>query len=218
MSTHLKRSILVFALAMLAGCSMPKVIVLHDPLSADEHVQLGVAYRGQGKHELARDQFRAAVELDKKHGKAWSLLAESAFLLQDHPEAEKAYGRAIDLDPENGDLYNNLAWVLVERNERLDQAGKLVQKAIGLTPSHKSYYLDTLGVILLTGGKAGEAVGVLEESVRTIPPEQRQFLAEAWLHLAEAYQAAGDAAKAAEAREQNRSFSEPTHPQAAPAR
>ena len=215
-----RRSIfgLLALVLLLTGCSLPKIIVLNDPLSADEHVKLGVAYRAQGKNELARDQFRAAVERDKKHGKAWALLGEAAFFLQDYAGSEKAYGRAIDLDRENGDLYNNLAWVLVARGERLDKAGALVHQAIGLTPDHRPYYLDTLGVILLTEGRTAEAVTALEESVRTIPPDQRQFLAEAWLHLAEAYGAAGDQARAEAAREQNRDYSGPSPAPAAPER
>jgi Tfp pilus assembly protein PilF len=203
---------LFFTLAigtLLSACSLPKVVVLHDPLSADEHVRLGAAFRDQGKHDLARDQFRAAVERDKKHAKAWALLGEAAFFLEELPEAEKAYGRAIDLDKENGDLYNNLAWVLVSRGERLDEAGALVDKAIGATPSHRPYYLDTKGVILLSEGRTAEAVATLEESVQTIPPEQRSFLAEAWLHLAEAYKAAGDSVREKEAREQNKKLTGP---------
>jgi len=209
MMKNLLLSALFVALAAITGCSLPKINVLNDPLSADEHVKLGVAYRSQGKNDLARDQFRTAVERDKKHAKAWSLLGEAAFFLQDYPESEKAYRKAIDLDRSNGDLYNNLAWVLVARGERLDKARELVHQAIGLTPDHRPYYLDTLGVILLTEGRTAEAVTALEESVRTIPPDQRQFLAEAYLHLAEAYRAAGDATRAQEAEHSAEKLNQP---------
>ena len=200
---------LLFALLLLpvvtipCACSLPKIIVLHDPLSADEHLQLGSIYESQGKTELAREQYRTATVQDGKHARAWMLYGDLSFRMGDPAEAERAYDRALELDPQNGDLYNNLAWVAVQQGKDLQQAREHVRKALELKPGNRPYYLDTLGVILLKQGSAAEAVSALQESVATIPADQAGLLAEAYAHLSEAYQAAGDAAAAADAFERH---------------
>ena len=193
---------------LLSGCSLPKIIVLNDPLSADEHVSLGSIYASQGKTDLARDQYRAAVRQDKKNAKAWALLGDASFQLKEYKEAERAYDTALDLDPKNGDLRNNLAWVYVQQDRKLGKAQELVASAMALTPVHRPFYLDTLGVVLLKLGKTGEAVAALTESVNTIPKDQFGFLAEAYLHLADAYAAEGSEEKAAEARMHHRELTQ----------
>jgi len=177
---------------LLAGCSLPKIIVLHDPLSAEEHVKLGGIYDSQGKTGLAREQYRFAVKMAPENVRAWSLLGDSAYREKDFPEAEKAYGKALDLDPMNGDLLNNLAWVYVQQDKKLGKAQDLVMRALELAPDHRPYYLDTLGVILLKEGKVPDAIAALKESTETIPRSQPDLLAEAYQHLADAYHTAGD--------------------------
>jgi Tfp pilus assembly protein PilF len=191
--------VLLLPLLALAGCSLPKIIVLNDPLSAEEHLKLGSIYHSQGKTALARDQFREAARRDPKSLRAWSLLGDAASKMKEYAEAEKAYRKAMDLDEKNGDLRNNLAWIYVEQGKGLEDAQALAKKAMELTPEHRPFYLDTLGMALLKQGKHGEAVAALKESTETIPKEQPAFLAEAYGHLADAYHAAGDEAAAQEA-------------------
>ena len=179
-------------LSLATSCSLPKIIVLHDPLSAEEHIKLGGIYDSQGKTGLAREQYRFAVKQEPKNGRAWSLLGDIAYREKDYPEAEKAYGKALDLDPKSGDLHNNLAWVYVQQDKRLGKAQELVQAALEHTPAHQPYYLDTLGVIQLKLGKIPDAITSLLEAVETIPRGQPDLLAEAYQHLADAYHAAGD--------------------------
>ena len=201
---------LFLAALLLSGCSLPKIIVLHDPLSADEHVRLGGIYDAQGKTERARDQYQAAVKQDAKHGKAWALLGDTSIRLKDYPGSARAYKNALKLDPQNGDLHNNLAWVYVQQGEDLEEAHDLVTKALLLVPAHRPYYLDTLGVVLLKLGKAQDAVTTLKEAVDTIPGDQPGLLAEAYQHLADAYRAAGDIPAADNARERQRQLTPAT--------
>jgi Tfp pilus assembly protein PilF len=208
MNTSMPLHTLHYAVLMLAllfsGCSLPKIIVLHDPLSTEEHVKLGGIYDSQGKIGLAREQYRFAVKQDPKNGKAWSLLGDIAYREKDYPEAEKAYGKALDLDPKSGDLHNNLAWVYVQQNRKLNKAQNLVMRALELDPDHRPYYLDTLGVIQLKLGKIPDAIISLLEAAETIPQSQPDLLAEAYQHLADAYHTSGDSLAADNALEQLR--------------
>jgi Tfp pilus assembly protein PilF len=191
-------------LSLATSCSLPQIIVLHDPLSAEEHLRLGGIYDSQGKYGLARDQYRFAVKQAPKNVRAWSLLGDSAFRLKDYSEAEKSYGKALDLEPANGDLQNNLAWLYVQQDKKLGKAQELVRAALEHAPARRPYYLDTLGVLLLKEGKVPEAIAALKESSETIPRDQPEFLAEAYQHLADAYRAAGDHAAANNALDQQR--------------
>lgn len=202
------RSSAIALVLLFSGCSLPKVIVLHDPLSAEEHIKLGGIYDSQGKTDLAREQYRLAVKQAPENGRAWSLLGDIAYREKDYPEAEKAYGKARDLDPTNGDILNNLAWVYVQQDKRLGKAQELVRAAIDHAPAHRPYYLDTLGVLLLKEGKIPDAIAALKESSETIPRDQPEFLAEAYRHLADAYTAAGDEQSAMEARQKIKGLNE----------
>ena len=204
-TTYLRRTEALLSLLFLSsllfasGCSLPKIIILNDPLSAEEHAELGRIYESQGKEDLALLQYRAAIRKDPRQAQAWLLLGDLAYRRGDYGEAETAYKKALNLQPENGDIGNNLAWTFLMQNKRTSKAEKLVREAMTFTPGHKPYYLDTLGVILLRLGKVRESIAALKESVTTLPEDKSGFLAEAYGHLAEAYKAAGEAVLADEA-------------------
>ncbi len=176
----------------LFGCSLPRIIVLHDPLTTEEHDNLGRIYESQGKFDLASGQYQEALKKDPKHVPSLLLLGDLSYRMKDYAEAESAYTKALKLDPKNADVRNNLAWVYIQTGRKLDKAKDLTAEALALDPGRRPYYLDTLGVVLLKLGKAEEAITVLRESVDTLPKDRPELLAEAQGHLADAYKAAGD--------------------------
>jgi tetratricopeptide (TPR) repeat protein len=194
------------SLFFASGCALPKIIILNDPLSAEEHAELGRIYESQGKEDLALLQYRAAVRRNPRQVQAWLLLGDLAYRRGDYGEAETAYKKALNLQPESGDTGNNLAWTYLMQNKRTSKAEKLVREAMTFTPEHKPYYLDTLGVVLLRLGKVQESIAALKESVATLPEDRSGFLAEAYGHLAEAYKTAGDAVLAEEAAAMARKY------------
>jgi Flp pilus assembly protein TadD len=145
-----------------AGCSLPRIIVLHDPLTAAGHNALGRVYEAQGLNDLALRQYREAFEQDPENCGSLMLLGELSYHIGDYAAAEQAYARALMVDPENGDARNNLAWVLIRSGRGMDSARELIRQALAVNPAHRAFYLDTLGVILLKQEKPAEAVAVLE--------------------------------------------------------
>lgn len=191
---------LIALFAASPGCSgIPKIIVLHDPLSADEHARLGRIYESQGKDELALAEYRAGVKKDENNIDLWRFLAELSYRRGDFKTAERGFEKTTVLQPENGDLYNNLAWVYIKQRRRFKKAEALTRKAMQLKPENRPYYQDTLGVALLGQGRVQEAVRALEEAVASIPRDRPVFLSEAYMHLSDAYLAAGDEARARDA-------------------
>ena len=89
-----------------------------------------------------------------------ALLAQKLF-----SEAAAAYRRAVEIEPNNADALNNLAWAYHELGANLDEAVTLCHRAVDLHPSHQAYYLDTLGSVLLKQGKPTEAVAAFESAL-----------------------------------------------------
>lgn len=129
------------SLLIFSGCSLPRLIILKDPLTPEEHVNLGVAYEKQGDFNNAIKEYRLAA---KKSPQAYLYLGNAYFQKKDWKRAEEYYQKGIQKEPDNADLYNNLAWLYYTRKENLDQAEKLAQKAIGLNPAKEEIYRDTL--------------------------------------------------------------------------
>ncbi len=125
----------------LVGCSLPRVIILKDPLTPEEHLNLGVAYEKKGELNQAIAEYRLAA---KKLPLAYLYLGNAYFQKKEWVEAERCYKKAIDKDPKNADAHNNLAWVYYVKHENLDLAESLALKAIELNPSKGNMNKDTL--------------------------------------------------------------------------
>jgi tetratricopeptide (TPR) repeat protein len=125
----------------LCSCAIPRIIVLDDPLSPEEHLNLGVTYEKQGELE---DALREYKDASRKLSVAYLYMGNVYFRKNDYDEAERHYKKAIKKDPANADAYNNLAWLYYTERMRLDEAERLALKAQELNPSKKEVYLDTL--------------------------------------------------------------------------
>ena len=138
----LNRCLLSTVCCMLfVACSLPKIIILDDPLSPEEHINLGVAYEKQGEIDNALKEYKLA---SKKLPLAYLYMGNIYFQKNDFDEAESAYRKAIKKDSQNADAHNNLAWLYYTKKENLDEAEELALKAIELNPLKKEIYQDTL--------------------------------------------------------------------------
>jgi tetratricopeptide (TPR) repeat protein len=135
---------------LFVACSLPKIIILDDPLSPEEHINLGVAYEKKGEVDNALKEYRLA---SKKLPLAYLYMGNIYFQKNDFDEAESAYKKAIKKDPQNADAHNNLAWLYYTKKENLDEAESLALKAIELNPLKKELYQDTLVKIRGVKGK-----------------------------------------------------------------
>lgn len=152
-----KNVILLFfstwAFFLFASCSIPQIIVLKDPLTAQEYLRLGVSYESRNQLDLAQAQYRKAAN----HGipEAFLFLGNIAYQKKNYKDAETFYQKAIKKMPEDPRAYNNLAWLYYEQGEDdLAIAENLARKALELAPSgDRSAYTDTLEKILLARDK-----------------------------------------------------------------
>jgi tetratricopeptide (TPR) repeat protein len=133
------------AMMFFASCSSFRIIVLKDPLTPEEHLNLGVAYERKCELDQAIKEYKLAA---KKLPLAHLYLGNAYFLKNELEEAESYYRKAIKKVPQNADAYNNLAWLNFTKRKNLDEAEKLALKAIELNPAKEHIYRDTLEKII----------------------------------------------------------------------
>ncbi|WP_456393031.1 tetratricopeptide repeat protein [Persephonella sp.] len=125
----------------ISGCSVPRIIVYEDPLSAEEHNDLGVAYEKKGKLQLAEKEYKKAADKKPDWDVPYFNLGNVYFKKGDYSLAEKYYKKALEKNPENTDAMNNLAYLYFIKG-RLSEAYRLIKKAISI--NHKTEYIQTM--------------------------------------------------------------------------
>jgi Flp pilus assembly protein TadD len=146
------RLALTAVLLALAACSMPRVVVLGDPLSAREHVDLGLSYEAQGQLDLARREYLKAAARQDDWATPYFNLGNIAYRERDFAAAESHFRKALSLEAGNPDIMNNLAVVLHQLG-RDAEARDLVVRALAIRDREE--YRDTLRVID-HGGASGD--------------------------------------------------------------
>jgi Flp pilus assembly protein TadD len=149
---------------LLAGCSLPRIVVLHDPLTAEEHWQLGVSYARDGERERAEQEYRQALKQKPDDPRIWSSLGHLHQSDGRTVEAERAYRRAIEIDPSFALAHNNLAWLYAEQAARLPEAENHARRALAVDPDRRAVYLDTLAYVQFRAGRMAEAETTIREA------------------------------------------------------
>lgn len=129
-------------LLIAAGCG--HVVLLHDPLTAREHNDLGAAYEARGELEPAAREYHAALRLDRRLSLARVNLGNVAAARGQWSRAEQCYRRALRDSSTDADAMNNLAVALLKRGRRIDEARALAQRAVAIGGARDSIYRATL--------------------------------------------------------------------------
>jgi tetratricopeptide (TPR) repeat protein len=88
--------------------------------------------------------------------------------LKRYAEAEAAFRKLIDRDPEHAAALNYLGYMFAERGERLDESVTLLNRAIKLEP-HNGSFLDSLGWAYYKMGKFDLAEQHLRRAAEQLP-------------------------------------------------
>ena len=191
----MSRNLIVVFVAVVgvsfSACSdLPRIRVLHDPLTPEEHVSLGLAYEVEGRAELEAREYDGA--LGKEHGymPASIGLGNLAFDRGALEEAEAYYRQALTIAPEDPGVNNNLAMVYLTQQEKLGEAERLANLALAQGGPLQPYVLDTMAHIYVRQRRYREAQTVLNNAEALAPPYDRtlhQRLAQLQQELASSY-------------------------------
>lgn len=128
----------------LFSCSVPKIIVYDDPLTAKEHNDLGVIYEKKGQLDLAEREYKKAITKDKNSYIPYFNLGNLYYKKGEKEKAIEFYRKALEKQ-EDPDVLNNLAFVLYETGNYKD-ALMYIERAIKV--NKKEEYIDTYNKIL----------------------------------------------------------------------
>jgi len=140
--------------------------------STQERLQLT-----QAEAQLLRDanSYKEAFEL---LGEALKKMPDSPDLLYDHAMAaekldridilETNLRRVIKLRPDHAHAYNALGYTFADRNQRLEEARQLIEKALSLSPND-AFIMDSMGWVLYRLGRNKEALEHLQRAYELRP-------------------------------------------------
>jgi tetratricopeptide (TPR) repeat protein len=151
-----------------------------NPLHVDSLRLMGELCLQSGQLDQAIEWVASAVRIDPKaeHVSALGMVLHRSGKLDD---ALKAYDKAISLQPENAELWKNLATVLVDLN-RPDQAFLGLQHALKLRP-HYVEAANLCGLLLFRSARHSEALDHFNLSLEIEPLQADALHLRALVHM-----------------------------------
>lgn len=167
-----------------------KELVSAAPDSLLAYENLARLYWRQKRLDDARAQFEHLANEQPKAIGPQTMVGIILQLQGKQREAQAAYEKLLQANPEAAVAANNLAMLYVEDGGNLDLALNYAQTALKGQPGDPDVN-DTLGLVYLKKGLGSLAVRAFEDSTKAAPGNP-VF----WFHLGQANQLAGDKAKA----------------------
>jgi tetratricopeptide (TPR) repeat protein len=134
------------------------------------YVRLAQAYQAKGSFRNAIDAFQKARELMPNDGRTTASIAFLQDAMGQREAAQANYRQALRLDPENPEILNNLAFLIVETGGNLDEAMALVRNARGKASSNPDLD-DTLGWVYLKRHETEAALQIFTNLIRKYPKQ-----------------------------------------------
>ncbi|HBX43384.1 MAG TPA: hypothetical protein DEH27_06135 [Deltaproteobacteria bacterium] len=158
-------SLLLLQAVLAAGCGrMPRIIVLEDPLTAGEHLELGVAYERSGEYDLAIREYERALRKDGKSFQARVNLGNVRLAKREYGKAREEYREALGIRPGNPEATNNLAWAAILSGEEREEAAAGMEAVLSREENRTATLLDTLGVLRMRMGQPAAAKEAFDEA------------------------------------------------------
>ncbi len=174
------------------GQKFAEKLVSQAPDVAEFYDMEASFYESQKDYKKAMTVIGQAI---KKFPKDEKLLYFQGALLDKQGDRNKAIEnmkKILEANPNNAHALNFLGYTYAEMGTNLEEAEKLVEKALTLRPED-GYIEDSLGWIQFRQGKVDEAIATLEKALK-LQPEEPIILD----HLGDAYSSKKELTKAAE--------------------
>ena len=148
-------------------------LTAEHPELASGWIALGDLLRQQEKFAQAVPAYDKAINLLKGSpgDTRWFPLYARGIALERSGQFEKAerdFRGALELHPNSAQVLNYLGYSYVDRNEKLDEALNLIQRAVELRPDD-GYIIDSLAWAYFRLGRYEEAVAPMERAVSAMP-------------------------------------------------
>jgi Flp pilus assembly protein TadD len=121
--------------------------------------------------ERWKDARALLMQALEQHPQDTDLLYELAMVLERmgrHDEMERHLRRIIELRPDHPHAHNALGYSLADRGIRLEEAYRLIERALALSPGDP-YITDSLAWVVFRQGQAGRAAELLRQAYAARP-------------------------------------------------
>lgn len=139
-----------------------------DPQNFTTHSTLGALYQREHSLDRAVTEYEAALKINDKNAGMWTMYGMLEEALGKQDAAEKAYLKALEVDPNSVSAANNLAWMYCEQGREMDKALELAQRAKAALPDVAAVS-DTLGWIYYKRQLFESAVPLFQQAVKEQP-------------------------------------------------
>jgi len=128
----------------------------------------GIAKSEQKKYKEAIDAFNDGIALSTTDtlllSQLYSSLGDTYYKDNKIPESDSAYYKALEINPNNATVLNNLSYYLSLRKVNLEKAQEMSKKSNELEPNNPSFQ-DTYGWIMFQLGKYEDAKTWVEKAL-----------------------------------------------------
>jgi tetratricopeptide (TPR) repeat protein len=151
-----------------------EALAAQTPTRADALITLGDVLRQHKRWAeavTAYDRAFAVIGVDDRN--QWTLHYSRGIALERSKQwtrAETDFLRALELEPDQPHVLNYLGYSWIEQGVNLDQARKMIEKAVQQRPTD-GYIVDSLGWVLYRAGDYRKAVTVLEKAIELHPED-----------------------------------------------
>ncbi len=149
-------------------------ILKSRPEDPEALLALGNLHRSRKSYERAAEYYTKVLDLSPKNDRgSWSTFYYRGVTyerMKKWPLAEADFKKALELFPDQPSVLNYLGYTWVDRGENLDEAFRMLRKAVELRPTD-GYIVDSLGWAYYKLGKYDEALRELERAVELRPAD-----------------------------------------------
>ncbi len=143
--------------------------------ASEKHPEEGLAYYMSGFGNYQLKNYDQAIEVitrgfksdklsERISAEMYSVLGDSYHMVNNHKESDLSYDKALIKDPDNVYVLNNYSYYLSQRNENLEKATKMIERALELSPDNPSF-LDTYAWVMFKRGNYEHALPYMEKAV-----------------------------------------------------
>jgi len=142
-----------------------------SPTSTSAQLLLASAYIAKGDRASAMGLLEKVVQADPKSVPASLMLAQALVAVRRIDDAKARYRHLLEMEPNNANALNDLAYIMADSGDSLDQALAYAQRGLQNAgePDLRTSLADTLGWIYLKKNMNDNALQAFQSLVRSNP-------------------------------------------------
>jgi len=176
----MKNTLILLLLLGVAGCAgtppdgtgaQPEATLStgSDAYRAKVHTELAAGYYTRGQYAVALNEVNMAIESESSYAPAYNVLGLIRTELREDKEAEEAYRRAVELQPQYSEAQNNYALFLCQRGRVDDALVRFEQALANPLYGTPEIALSNAGACTLSKGDIAKAEVYFTRALRRAP-------------------------------------------------